>query len=170
MKKSWIRISVDIFLVCFFIGGFIVCVGLWTCAMPQIWGTGIRITHPIPHFTQFNVLATMLVASIGIWSMTRLVRLRSKQKPVIWIGMSTACFIIGKVVAQQEEKTAITLGESVILAKQTDRMLPQLRYSSRIAIHGDMTSRNWSMSIKGRVVPWWEIDYNPDVGWFYVQD
>ncbi len=48
------------------------CHALWTCAMPQVWGTGIPVTQEIPYFLAFDVLATVVVASIGTWLLVRI--------------------------------------------------------------------------------------------------
>ena len=150
--------------------GFVFCVGSWACAMPQVWGTGVPFVDPIAHFAVFNIIITGVVGLVATCAVARHRIKRAWVLPVIWFGVSTAAFLSGKLVALHEEKTAMVLGESIIQARQPDGSLRQNRYSSRVTILGNPQTPTWSMSVHGRFVPWWEINYRPDRGWFYVQD
>lgn len=142
---------------------------LWTCAMPQFWGTGVPVRLTVRYLVILAATVSVVGAMVGTWTVTKLFPLHRPAVLGLAIMLSALPLLLGKCLATWEENAAMKLGTQLIKTQnESPTALPEME-GNRIRLHRKAPS-DWSMSIRGEYVPWWEINYSSADGWYYVVD
>lgn len=155
---------------CISISLLVATIKLTTVAMPQIWQSGLPTVGATNHFIIGAIISMVGSAFVFAWFVRAAFNWGKGVMFVLFIATVALLFLSAKLLASNEEKFALRVGNQLLEQRRITGEFPDIDHFHSITVLGDTQTNNWGLSFRGRYVPWLEIRYSLELGWYYNQE